>query len=269
MSNFRTKDRTVDPDAPVAGETKWFSKAGGAFVRIPNGDVIQLAGGVRRQVVADILDPSTELAPLSGVAPGDLIIAVELRVSLDDFYTIYAWDDDVGGAAVPPLTVDGTGGRWIAIGGSANANPGPVGHGVQARRTTAFGLSVVFADVTLDTTDVETDSTVLDHDLGTADDNINVGVTGCYLITYSVWGNRDSDAAEARVRISNTLIIPGSEQTDGTGTHNQTHNYFIGHTFIANLTAGQFITLQLRRTGGAIVSAMPDIMLTATLLRMG
>ncbi len=265
---FRTKDRAVDPNAPGTGETRWFSKAGSAFIRNAAGVVIQLAGGVRRQVVSDISDPSTELAPLSGVAPGDLIIAIELRVALIDLYTIYAWDDDVSGAHAPPLTVDGAGGRWIATGGFVNANPGPVGNGVQARRTTAFALTTSFADVTLDTTDVEADPSVLDHDLGTADDNILIGVTGCYLVMYSVWGNRDSEAAEARVRISNTLVIPGSEQTDGAGTHNQAHNYFIGHTFIADLTAGQFITLQLRRTGGAVVSTQPDIMFAATLLRV-
>lgn len=117
MSRFKTVDQGVNPDTPAAGRTVWFSLNGAAFIRNDSGDVVPLAGGITRIVVADIDDPSTELNPISGAFDGDLIIATEVVVAGEDAYTIYAWDSDVSGGENVPFTVDGTGGRWVAFAG--------------------------------------------------------------------------------------------------------------------------------------------------------
>jgi hypothetical protein len=127
----------------------------------------------------------------------------------------------------------------------------------QARRTTDLVLTTAFVDVTLDTTDVETDAAVVNHDLVTNTDNIIVGVTGTYKITYGVDIEVDTLSestitAEARVRINDAGVgIPGSDSLTGSfsdgsipGDFMQNH---LSQTFYVNLTASDFVTLQLEK----------------------
>lgn len=71
-------------------------------------------------VVADITDPSTELASKDASALGNIIICYEIESNRDS-YTIYAWDTGVSLGADVPYVVAGDGGYWIAIGGAYNA----------------------------------------------------------------------------------------------------------------------------------------------------
>ena len=127
----------------------------------------------------------------------------------------------------------------------------------QARRTTGLVLTTAFVDVTLDTTDVETDAAVVNHDLATNTDNIIVGVTGTYKITYNMdievsTTGEATITAEARVRINDTGVgIPGSDALTGSfsdgsipGDFMQNH---LSQTFYVNLTASDFVTLQLEK----------------------
>jgi hypothetical protein len=66
--------------------------------------------------VADIDDPSSEFASLSGSDPSDIIIAYEVVAAGDNLYTMYRWDSDAG-ATNTPYVVAGTGGKWVAVGG--------------------------------------------------------------------------------------------------------------------------------------------------------
>jgi hypothetical protein len=142
----------------------------------------------------------------------------------------------------------------------------------QARRTTDLELTTAFVDVTLDTTDVETDDAVVNHDLATNTDNIIVGVTGTYKITYGVdietdTVNESTITAEARVRINDSGVgIPGSDAlcgvfSDGSipGDFMQNH---LSQTFYVNLTASDFVTLQLEKVE---ISGSDDYFATRTL----
>jgi hypothetical protein len=119
----------------------------------------------------------------------------------------------------------------------------------QARRTTAYTLTTAFADVSLDTTDVETDAAVLDHDIATNSDNIIIGVAGTYLLYFEAEGEfNGTNAVQGRIRINDTTVVPGSLGSFGGQTHNQDHNYALSKLVIVTLAAGDFVTLQLQGT---------------------
>lgn len=121
----------------------------------------------------------------------------------------------------------------------------------QARRTTTFSLGTAFADINLDVTDFENDAAILNHDLVTDTDRIIIGQTGPYLIGYHAdidnppaSSNQD---VEARVRVNDTTVLNGSLARTNVNAISVNIKDEIGTTFIANLTAGDFITLQAQR----------------------
>lgn len=133
---------------------------------------------------------------------------------------------------------------------------------VQARRTTDYLLTTAFVDITMDTTDVETDSAVLNHDLVTNTDNIIIGVTGTYEITVDVTADPDPGAPNrrmsmsARVRLNDlgTGIVGSVVHTMYTRDATAPFDNHLSFSFVATLTATDFITLQLSKTlvGGAL-----------------
>ena len=143
---------------------------------------------------------------------------------------------------------------------------------VQARRTTDFTLTTAFVDVTLDTTDVETDPAIIEHvDLAT--DNIEVMVAGTYKIGYEVdtGATTTGDSVitvDGRVRVNDTSVLAGSEASgavleDGSivGDFFDDH---LSQTFYATLAANDFVTLQLEKVeiGGAETYVSDRILFT-------
>lgn len=144
-----------------------------------------------------------------------------------------------------------------------------MGHSVQARRTTAFILGGPgFTDVTFDTTDVETDSSVLDHQLGTADDRILVGVAGLYKIWYSFSGSEDfNDVISGRVRVNDTTVVPGSLCHVGGLSHNNNHAYELTCMVVVELAAADFLTLQVEESNAGASTVDADVLMVVTRLR--
>lgn len=117
---------------------------------------------------------------------------------------------------------------------------------VQSRRTTSYTLTATYADVTLDTTDLENDVTTLDHD-DTLRDRIDIGATAMYQIIYGYTAGGSATAtheARARVRVNDTTVLPGSMSVN---KNYQGEFSTTSASFLANLTAGDFISLQLQR----------------------
>jgi hypothetical protein len=147
-------------------------------------------------------------------------------------------------------------------------------HAVQARRTTDFTITTAFSDVTLDTTDVETDAAVLDHDLVTNTDNIIVGVAGTYEITYGADIDPQASGANnircfGRVRVNDGGVdIPGSlasissfadSSIDGDDVFAR-----LQCSFIVTLSASDFVTLQISKveTDGSGTFTAEEVTLT-------
>jgi hypothetical protein len=119
---------------------------------------------------------------------------------------------------------------------------------VQARRTTSYTLTTSYADVTLDTTDLENDVTTIDHD-DTLRDRIDIGATAMYQIIYGYTAGGSATStheARARVRVNDATVLPGSASVN---KNYQNEFSTTSASFLANLNDGDFISLQLQRDG--------------------
>jgi len=133
----------------------------------------------------------------------------------------------------------------------------------QARRTTAFTLPTVFGDVSLDTTDNESNAAIIDHEAGTPD-NITLVVAGLYEIHYHFEVGPSSDTGsgarvEARVRVNDTTVLNGSLQYttihDDSSLEGQDHVDGLACSFLYQATAADFVTLQAQMV---ILAGTPD-----------
>jgi len=128
---------------------------------------------------------------------------------------------------------------------------------VQIRRTTAFEFPLSYDDISFDITDIESDSSVLQHDDSNTD-RILIKEDGYYKISYNCSVDVDSSGTyNARVRKNDTVVISGSERfvADGGDTLD------MGSDFISYLESGDFISMQGDKDGGS-ASLEPDIVLT-------
>lgn len=120
-------------------------------------------------------------------------------------------------------------------------------------RTTTFTLAASYADITWDSTDIETNPAVIEHN-NTNTDNIDIKETGLYLICYSL--SIDADPGEEifdfRVRVNDTTVLPCSERTISEDDEINA----VSCVFPANLTSGDFITLQTQASGGGNVFSL-------------
>ncbi len=144
---------------------------------------------------------------------------------------------------------------------------------VQARRTTSYVLTTAFADVTLDTTDIETDAAIVEHN-GVSTDNIEAIVAGTYEITYgadidpSAAGN-DNIRAFGRIRVNDGGVdLPGSLASQSAYEDASTiGNQVFGRlqcSFIVTLAAADFVTLQLMKVeiGGTGIFTAEEVTVT-------
>lgn len=138
----------------------------------------------------------------------------------------------------------------------------------QARRTTTFTIPTVYGDVSLDTTDIESDSAIVNHDVGVNPDNIILEVAGLYEIHYhfymdSITVNNATALVQARVRVNDTTVIVGSEMIatdfDDNSIEGNDDQNGLGATFLYQATASDFVTLQAQYVQVSSNDPTPDI----------
>ncbi len=112
----------------------------------------------------------------------------------------------------------------------------------QIRRTTTYTLPTAWIDITFDTTDVENNSNVLEHDTNT--DRILIKETGYYEIELNTGLRNTVDTKQIfyRVRKNDTTVLIGSE-FDVDLYQNETHE--LSRSFVTELQDGDFISLQM------------------------
>ncbi len=155
---------------------------------------------------------------------------------------------------------------WETInggGGTVTASDQPA---VQARRTTDYTMSSTstWYDLELDTTDIETDDTILEHNTSNTD-RIDIKESGLYLISYQVNANNSSThQLETRVRANDSTVLNGSYLV------NRNYGNEYGPTtavFLAELSTNDYITLQvMRTTSNEIIN---ETTLTITQMKQG
>lgn len=127
---------------------------------------------------------------------------------------------------------------------------------VAASRSTVFSLTTAFVDITLDVTGLETNPSILEHNNVNTDD-LDIKADGTYILIYSfnvdpVTTTNSTITADARVRLNDTTVVAGSERSQGSFVDNQ----IVGDelpaqmtgTVVATLSAGDKVTLQLKKT---------------------
>lgn len=143
------------------------------------------------------------------------------------------------------LDTDATGQLICGTDETATASPLSA---VQARRTTNLTIAAanVWTDVPLDSTDVENNPSVIEHN-NTNSDNIDIKATGLYQISYQLTAN-DATVThqhEVRVRVNDATVVNGSFSVN----RNYQNEYGSAvATIVTQLTAGDFVTLQVQRT---------------------
>ena len=108
---------------------------------------------------------------------------------------------------------------------------------VQVRQSTQVNnIPTSWRDFNWDSTDVENDTDVIEHNT-TNTDRIYVKEDGLYFLAYQF---QIDDEAEARVRVNDTTVINGSETVaDATAA-----SLPMSKTFLVELSAGDFVTMQ-------------------------
>jgi hypothetical protein len=117
---------------------------------------------------------------------------------------------------------------------------------VQKRRTTSFTLPAAFADVTLDTTDVQNNTAILAIDGGNAA-RIQVLIAGVYQIGYACTIDNGINYSNQFLRcmLNGSQILAGSERVQYDSGEKQ--NFC--NVFTTTLSAGDYISLQGQTDG--------------------
>ena len=112
---------------------------------------------------------------------------------------------------------------------------------VQARRTTTLAMPTSWTDLSFDTTDVQNDSSIIEHLAGTPD-RIQVKEDGLYLIIYQFEVSPSfTGTFYGRVRKNDTDVVVGSTQSSITyGGESD----IISISVLASLSASDFLTVQ-------------------------
>jgi len=176
--------------------------------------------------------PSVTNDATEGYEPG----SVWVNTTDDDYYSCV---DSSSGAAI-----------WKNITAAIDDLPA-----VSGRRTGSFTGSSSFTDVTLNATDVENDTSIIEHD-NTNTDRILIKETGLYLIGWFcvVLPTGGPSTIEGRVRIDDTTVIPNSYAS--VDEDNEDAN--LSNVCIVELTSGEYITLQLLTSVGT-ETVRPDL----------
>lgn len=143
--------------------------------------------------------------------------------------------------------------KWAAV-GDLPGGGGDTLAAVQARRTTTLTMPTSWTDLSFDTTDVETDDGVIEHDDSNRD-RIQIKEAGLYLIDYHIAASATAEQTmDGRVRINDTTVVPGSEDPSYiyTGERNPALKMPI-----VNLAAGDYLTVQVE-AGGSGVTVQAD-----------
>ena len=121
---------------------------------------------------------------------------------------------------------------------------------VQTRRSTNYTLPTSYTDIVFDTTDIESDPNVLEHN-NTSTARIDIKKDGLYMLSFSV--SIDADAGENqfdfRILKNGTTVVVGSERR--ISEDDEIND--AGCVCYANLSDGDYVTFQAMTNGGTNV----------------
>jgi len=132
---------------------------------------------------------------------------------------------------------------------------------VQSQRTTNVTFDTSWIDVTINTTDYESDSAVLEHNDGNRA-RFDVKESGYYQLSYQFTAVETGGARlNSRLYKNNTTVVLGSDRFMEVGTD------VLNAVCITQFNAGDYFTLQILRTGGTTGTGYANIVVYA--LKLG
>jgi hypothetical protein len=146
----------------------------------------------------------------------------------------------------------------------------------RARRTTAFTILTTFGDVAFDATDIENDTSVVEHD-NTNTERVYLKETGPYQVTYHARITPPTASfngcVEAQILLNGLTPIVGSDDCASiffdSSIPGDEHEDSVKRTFAWNFTAGDYITLQLKKTElGSTQTIVTEVNVTLEAFRM-
>jgi hypothetical protein len=222
---------TADPASPETGEV-WCNATEG---------VVKIRRTGINKVIDDIKDNFT--AAIAPTVTDD---------STKDYEAGSKWIDTVAAKAYMCIDPTASAAVWREL------SPTDLGEHacVRARRTTTYALTSSYADITLDTTDVENDATVVEHD-GAATDRVHLKQAGLHRISFHAHVGAPSSAdanaqIDAHMRVNDTSVIAGSEAGgmvfSDSSIPGDDHEETVARTFLYEASAADYITLRMQRT---------------------
>lgn len=180
----------------------------------------------------------------------NIVTALEIRNHLDNLPDVQKDDVDIV-SSFSKLNFEG--GFTVVNSGSGKATISLDSisddlASVHIRRTTDLTGSTTFADIVFDTTDVQNDSSVVEHDT-TNTDRVLIKETGLYLLGYSceISPTGYPSVLQGRVRINDTAVVPQS--TVYVEEDQEITNF--NAIFLVELTAGDYVTVQIQTSIGS------------------
>jgi hypothetical protein len=205
-------------------------------VRVNAGDIIINDGTTD-------LDQSESQGFMDGGGIGAVVPNSQAEVSvqqtvINEGDTILSLTDAIVSTQPDLIVVSGTNEVQLSL-----LAPPDVSSAVQTRNTAGItNVPLTWTDITMDTTDVETNDTVIEHD-DVDRDRIQIKADGLYQLTYA--GDID-DEGQIRVRVNDATVLPGSTRVYGNPADAVDLQGPLVNVFYAQLSAGDFVTPQIQ-----------------------
>lgn len=126
---------------------------------------------------------------------------------------------------------------------------------VQSQRTTDATFTTAWADVSIDTTDYESDDTVIEHN-DTDRARFDFKETGYYQVSYQFTAVESGGA-----RLSSRFYKNGTTSLDGSDRFMEVGTDVLNAICVGYFVAGDYVTLQLLRAGGTTGTAYANIVI--------
>lgn len=189
------------------------------------------------------LDQSESQSFMDGGGIGPIVPNSQAEVSvqqtvINEGDTILSQSDAIVSTQPELIVVSGTNEVQLSL-----LAPPTASSAVQTRNTAGItNVPLTWTDITMDTTDTETNDVVIEHD-DVDRDRIQIKFDGLYQISYA--GDID-DEGQIRVRVNDATVLPGSLRVYGNPGDAVDLQGPLLNVFFAELSAGDFVSAQIQ-----------------------
>lgn len=245
-------NETLEISGPASGETNDGVNLGAGS------QVFESKSGVNLQFRTLVAGPNvtlTQNANTIEIEATDTDDDENVKVSANDTTAGTLLDKIQAGSNITITENNNGGNETLTIAATAEISGNVAA--VQVEQSSTSVIPNTYTDINYGSIHVENDDTVLERDNANLD-RVLVKETGFYEISYSagIITGGASTGYDMRVRTNDAVVIPGSQAR----IEHESDEDWIGHSFVAELSAGDFVSVQIQEdTGGAAQGAVLEI----------